>query len=164
MPLNNASKMNKQHTFNFGYLFVALLIILGIQLWAEAQQVDRIPYSQFVQMLDKKEIASATVGDTSIQGTFKKPQDGKTAFVTERVDPDIAKQLEAAGVEYTGAPQAGWLSGLLSWILPTLFFVGIWFFLFRGFAQRQGLGGLMSIGQSKAKIYVEKETGVTMAS
>ncbi|HSM42080.1 MAG TPA: ATP-dependent zinc metalloprotease FtsH [Afifellaceae bacterium] len=153
--------MNKQHTFNIGYLLVALMVILAIQVWSEARLIERIPYSQFVQMLEKKEIASVTVGDTSIEGTYKNPVDGKTAFVTSPVDPDIAKQLEAAGVEFTGAPPTGWLTGLLSWILPMLFFVGIWFFLFRRIAEKQGFGGLMSIGQSKAKIYVEKETGVT---
>ena len=42
-------------------------------------------------------------------------------------------------------------------------FFAIWAFFFRNFAQKQGLGGMMSIGKSRAKIYVEKETGVTFA-
>ena len=51
----------------------------------------------------------------------------------------------------------------MSWIIPALVFFGLWFFLIRRFADRQGLGGFMSIGKSRAKVYVEKDTGVTFA-
>jgi cell division protease FtsH len=54
-----------------------------------------------------------------------------------------------------------WLTALLSWILPALFFVGIWMFFIRRFAERQGMGGFMSIGRSRAKVYVESDTKVT---
>ncbi|MGH6953240.1 MAG: ATP-dependent zinc metalloprotease FtsH, partial [Alphaproteobacteria bacterium] len=47
------------------------------------------------------------------------------------------------------------------WIVPVLLFFGLWMFLFRNIAERQGLGGFMAIGKSKAKIYVEKDTKVT---
>ncbi len=45
--------------------------------------------------------------------------------------------------------------------MPTLLFFGVWMFLFRGFAERQGMGGLINIGKSKVKVYVERETGVS---
>jgi cell division protease FtsH len=53
------------------------------------------------------------------------------------------------------------LRDILSWILPVLFFFGLWQFFFRRIAERQGMGGLMSIGKSKAKVYLEKEVKVT---
>ena len=47
-------------------------------------------------------------------------------------------------------------------IVPVaLFFFGLWVFFFRKFAEKQGFGGMMNVGKSKAKVYVEKETGVT---
>jgi len=52
---------------------------------------------------------------------------------------------------------------ILSWIVPALMFYFVWVFLFRRVADRQGFGGLMSIGKSKAKVYVEKDTKVTFA-
>jgi cell division protease FtsH len=47
--------------------------------------------------------------------------------------------------------------------LPALAFFGVWFFLFRRFAEKQGMGGFLSIGKSRAKVYVEKNTGVTFS-
>jgi cell division protease FtsH len=50
---------------------------------------------------------------------------------------------------------------LLSWVLPAILFIGIWLFVLRRFAERQGMGGMMAIGKSKAKVYMEKDTKVT---
>jgi cell division protease FtsH len=66
------------------------------------------------------------------------------------------------GVRYTGQIESTVLRDLLSWIMPVLVFVGLWWYLGKRFAESQGFGGgLMSIGKSKAKIYVEADTGVT---
>ena len=70
--------------------------------------------------------------------------------------------LDKYEVTYTGIIKSTWLRDLLSWIVPMLVFVGIWLFIIR----RMGGGmssGLMSIGKSHAKVYVEKETTVTFA-
>jgi cell division protease FtsH len=80
-----------------------------------------------------------------------------------RVDPDLAAKLAAHGVTVNGVPSGGLVATLLSWILPAAVFYGIWYFLIRRFADRQGLGGMMSIGKSRAKVYVEKDTKVTFA-
>ncbi len=52
---------------------------------------------------------------------------------------------------------------MLSWILPSLVFFGLWWLLIRKLVQRQGMGGLMQIGQSRAKVHVTQDTGVTFA-
>jgi cell division protease FtsH len=153
--------LNKQHQFNIGYLLAALMVILALQIWADTRQIAQIPYSEFRRLLDQGEIARVTVRENRLEGEFKSPIDGKSAFVTTRVDEDFANELEDAGVEFSGAPETSVLTGILSWVLPTLFFLGIWFLLFRRIAEKQGMGGLMNIGQSKAKVYVETETGVT---
>ena len=116
---------------------------------------------EFRTLLDNGAIGSVVVTDTRIEGKFRSPRDGKTSFVTNRVEPGFAELLDAAGIDYSGAPETNWLNSLLSWVLPTLFFLGIWLLLFRRIAEKQGMGGLMNIGQSKAKVYVEKETGIT---
>ncbi|GLR49828.1 ATP-dependent zinc metalloprotease FtsH [Shinella yambaruensis] len=61
----------------------------------------------------------------------------------------------------TGGTDSNWLSTILSWVVPMLLFFAVWMFLFRGFAERQGMGGLINIGKSKAKVFVERETGVS---
>lgn len=152
--------MNKQHQLNIGYILVTLAAIILFQLWMGAQETTRISYSAFRDLLSSDQITNIVVSETRVQGEYKIPSDGKRYFVTNRVGGDIAELLQESGVEYSGATDSNWLSDLLSWIVPMLIFVGIWFFLFRGIAQRQGMGGLMNIGQSKAKVYVETETGV----
>lgn len=152
--------MNKQHQLNLGYILVTLAAIVLFQLWMGAQDTNRISYSVFRDLLSSDQISNIVVSETRVQGEYKIPSDGKRYFVTNRVGGDIAELLQESGVEYSGATDSNWLSDLLSWILPMLIFVGIWFFLFRGIAQRQGMGGIMNIGQSKAKVYVETETGV----
>ena len=62
-------------------------------------------------------------------------------------------------MKFSGVIPNTFLADLLSWILPMLFFVGIYYFIFRRFNQAQG--GLMSIGRSKAKVYVETDTKTT---
>jgi cell division protease FtsH len=70
----------------------------------------------------------------------------------------LIPDLEAAGVQLQGRFESRWLGTLLSWIVPALVFVAIWGVLMR----RMGMAsGLMSIGKSKAKVYVEQSTGVT---
>ncbi len=91
-------------------------------------------------------------------------KDGVKRFVTTRVAPELAAELEKNHVKFSGQAENTLFATLLSYILPTLLFFGIWYFWFRNFAQGQaGAGGLMSIGRSKAKVYVETDTKVTFA-
>ncbi|EPP7669437.1 AAA family ATPase, partial [Yersinia enterocolitica] len=66
-------------------------------------------------------------------------------------------------VPYARVLESTWLRDVLSWILPAVAFFGVWFFLFRRFAEKQGMGGFLNIGKSRAKVFVEKNTGVTFA-
>jgi cell division protease FtsH len=79
--------------------------------------------------------------------------------VTTRVDPQFAEELQKYGVTYTGEVESTFVQTVLSWIIPIALFFGLWMFLARRGSQGFG-GGLMSIGKSKAKIYVESDTGV----
>ena len=153
--------MNKKNQLIIAYLIMAFIIMMVFQIWGGGQSVSQIPYSQFRTYLEQGDIARVTVTDTRIEGEFKEAVDGKRLFRTMRVGPDIAQELDAAGVEYSGFPETNWLTSLISSIFPIALFLGVWFFLFRGLAKRQGMGGMMNIGRSKAKVYMETETGVT---
>ena len=160
--MNNAAKLN------FWYVAIAVVaIVLMQQFFRQATTTEQLSYSEFERQVAQKTIAKVTVTDRHILGTYKAPQAGKTQFVTARVDLEaaLAQQLREAGVDVTGGEESNLLTNLLSWIVPALVFFGIWFFLYRGFAERMGMGsgGLMSIGKSRAKIYVEKDTKVTFA-
>ncbi len=153
-------KMNKTTRFHIGYWVAAVIGILVLQyFYTTAQTIEPIPYSQFQQLLHDGKIAEIGVSDRYIQGKLKEPlANGKRQFVTTRVDPQFAEELQKYGVTYTGQVESTFVSDLLSWVVPVLLFFGLWSFLARRMGQ--GLGGLMSIGKSKAKIYVETDTGV----
>lgn len=153
--------MDRKQTFNIGYVIFALVLIGLFQMWLAWRDVAQLSHTELMQMVNGGKIASVTITETTIQGKFKEPQDGKAVFVSARVDPDAAAAFEDAGVQVAGGTDDNLLSTILSWVVPVVIFLGIWMFLFRGIAERQGMGGLVNIGKSKAKVYVERETGVT---
>ncbi len=152
--------MNKRTGFHIGYWVAAFIGLLLLQyFYATTQKVAAIPYSQFQQLLHDGKVAELGVSDRYIQGKLKEPlPNGKTQFVTTRVDPQFAEELQKYGVTYNGETESTLVQDLLSWIIPVALFFVLWTFLAR---RMRGLGGgLMSIGKSKAKIYVESDTGV----
>ena len=156
----------KQLHFNLWYVVIALIGVLWLrELWTTAQQVQPIPYSEFQQQLKNGLIKDIAVSRDTIQGAYKQPTaDGRTRFVTTRVDPDLAKDLAQYDVKYTGAIENTFFRDILSWVLPAFVFYLIWMFLFRRMSEQGGLGGgLLSIGKSKAKVYVETDTKTTFA-
>ncbi len=156
--------MNKSTQFHLWYVVAAIFgILLLQQLWTQSQQVAVIPYSQFLEDLTAGNIAEVQVSGDYIEGKLKKAgDDGRAQFVTTRVAPDIANELQQYGVKFSGSVQSNLIATILSWVLPTLLFLGVWFFVFRRFANQQGLGGgFMAVGRSKAKVYVETDTKVT---
>lgn len=155
--------MNPKTQFNLWYWLIAFFIFLAFQyVYTTATQMAQIPYSQFETYLQEGRIAEVAVSDQYIQGTFKEPVDGKPMFITTRVEPDLAKELQAHGVVVTGQIESTFLRDLLSWVVPVVLFVGIWMFMLRRIGGGVG-GGLMQIGKSKARVYVQSDTGVTFA-
>ena len=158
--------MDKQQKWHAWYFLAAIMgvALLG-QVLSFGHNVADIPYSQFLDDLKGDKIAEVSVAGDSINGQWKVAQkNGVKRFVTTRVTPDLAAELERNHVKFSGQPQNTLLATVLSYVLPTLLFFGVWWFWFRNFAQGQmGGGGLMAIGRSKAKVYVETDTKTTFA-
>jgi cell division protease FtsH len=154
--------MNKKTQLNMVYAGLAVCVIILVQSWLGGRRVEVLPYSEFEQLLQANQIKEVYIRQGYLEGTLHKPQaDGGERFITTRVDPQLAARLSQANVKFTGVIESTWLRTLLSWVLPVLVFFAIWRFFFRRIAEKQGLGGLMSVGKSKAKVYVEKDTHVT---
>jgi cell division protease FtsH len=153
--------MNKQR-IHLIYLILAMVGVFLIQgVLAERTQVATLPYSEFQTLLHDGKVARVEVSPYQIEGELKEPHEGKTRFVTTRVDKDIADQLDHYGVEYKGHIDSPVLPALLSWVVPVLLFAAIWVFIIRRMAGRMGEGGFLAVGKSKAKVYVETNTRVT---
>ena len=157
--------MEKKNQWNTGYWIVAFLLLLSLQsYWQTAKTVEPVPYSEFEKALAEVRVAEVLVSDRTVTGRLKSPDSrGKTTIVATRVEPDLADRLSKYDVPYARVLESTWLRDVLSWILPAVAFFGVWFFLFRRFAEKQGMGGFLNIGKSRAKVFVEKNTGVTFA-
>ncbi len=159
--------MDKRQQFHVSYWVIALIGLFIIQaLWSASQQVTTLPYSEFQADLKAGKVAEVVVAKDSIYGTLKPTTEGAQGqqFVTNRVDDALAQQLQQAGVRYGGAVENTLLRDILSWVVPVVLFFGLWMFVFRRIADKQGMGGFMTVGRSKAKIYVETDTKTTFAN
>jgi cell division protease FtsH len=145
-------ELDKKQTWNLGYWVLALILLLVLQnVWQNASQAQ------------VGRIAEVSIADRTVSGRLKTPDGQKTVLIATRVEPELAARLEKYEVPYTRIVENTWVKDLMSWILPTLVFFGLWFYLFRNFAEKQGMGGFLSIGKSRAKIYVQTKIGITFA-
>ena len=168
-------EIKREHQINFWYIVAAFLAVMLIQdLIYQPDHIKTISYSEFQSLVDQGKVTDLVVGPEQITGTYKEPQANSTGsqpgadsqpqhFVTQRVPQDLADSLAKKNVSFSGQPGPGLLMTVLGWLMPTLAFVLLWMFLIRPMAGGQAMGGMMAIGKSKAKVYVEKEVNVTFA-
>jgi cell division protease FtsH len=139
-------------------LFLAANLFLPNLLGAP---IPKVPYSLFIHEVQDGEVARVSVGQNEIRYQMKGENGeelGAIYATTPIFDLELPKLLEEKGIEFaaTPPPKNGWLGSVLSWVVPPLIFVAIWqLFLGRGGGQQ----GVLSIGKSKAKIYVEGDSG-----
>jgi cell division protease FtsH len=156
--------MQRRTQLWFWYGGLAILAVLATRdLWKSAQVVEEIPYSEFQSALSDGRIAEVEVSGTTLRGDYKEPNtEGVRSFVTQRVPMDVVRELEGHGVAFKGVTENTLLRAVLSWVVPALAFLAIWLFLLKGVASK-GAGGMLAIGKSKAKVYMETDTKVTFA-
>jgi cell division protease FtsH len=163
-PNRNRKGMGPGLPFSFWYVLVAIGFLLVIQNVLFARPFEQLPYSDFKAALRQDRLEDVQISTHTIRGTLR-PNTGEKApplrFMTVRVDdPDLVQELEAHKVKYTGQYDSDVLKTLLSWIVPLVFLFILWGFLSRRLGPGQGV---MNFGKSRARIYAERETGVTFA-
>jgi len=146
-------------------LWIYLLMMLGsLWFWQGAQQLaqEQIPYSEFLQHLDKGEVKEALLTDHVISGTLTET-DAKThqpkEFVTQQPDDDaLAQSLAQHGVKFAVVHQSHWLSTFLfNWVLP----LGAVFLLWGWIGKRMGSRGLLNLGANRVHIHADTGNRVT---
>ena len=158
--------MNKKEAqWNVSYLIFSVIALLLFQSWlSEARVTEVVPYSELERALEQGRVERVVLTERRIVGHLKKPtEQGKRVIAANLVEPDLAERLSRFNVPYTREHESNLLTAVISWVAPALVFFAVWYFLFRSFAEKQGMGGFMSIGKSRAKVMMEKSTGVTFA-
>ncbi len=169
--------MENKHQFSIWYFIFVILFIIILQNYINVPRVENLPYSDFKTLLKAKKLDEIRLTETDISGTIvlkdideflpferaealKKNGGLERSFYTVRLeDPKLIDDLETAGVKFAGEKQSRWVGTLLSWVVPVLLFFALWSYLFRRVGSMTG--GMMEIGKSKVKVYVEKDTKVT---
>ena len=179
---NLSSNDKRYRPSQIWYFFAIIFLVLSMQNFFVGTHVELISYSQFKALLKKDLISDLVIRETTIDGNLKgaavkeiyTPEKLKEVspdvlagkkvfpFKTVRVeDPTLTAELETAKLPFKGEVSSNWLPTILSWVVPVVLFVLMWSYL--GRKMGSGSGGLMQIGKSKARVYIEKKTGVTFA-
>jgi len=169
---NNNNKPDNNKNGMPNRITIIIILVSSVVIWYVFSMLQtqlkagttEIPYNEFIQMLDKDEIKSVVVKTDQLIITPKGQEDktfNKTMYYTGNFyDPDLVNRLEEAGVTYKKeVVTTNILMSILSMVMPfVLIYVVIWF-LFRKISKNSG--GVMGVGKSNAKIYVEKSIGIT---
>jgi cell division protease FtsH len=168
---------NNKNPFRITPILTTIFVIVFVYLLSDARRfqgaTDTIPYSQFLGYLKQNKILDVTLGNDTVEGQLKPERSAVTDkpgpipvpdknphyFVTNRVnDPGLVARLEAAGVKFSGLREGGgFWSGIVSWLFTLIFLFAIWSFLLKKSSGISRGGGFLSLGKSKAKIYVETD-------
>jgi cell division protease FtsH len=157
--------MNLKKIGSSWLMFVAFGSLMLIQtVFANRWSTPAVAYSDFKAAVAANKVTEVSITPTSIQGRWKSgaadaPKNG--VFETLRVeDQDLVRDLLDQNVKVTGAAENTFFRDALTWILPAVIIFGIW----RLLSKRMGSqSGFMTVGQSKAKIYMEKDVKVSFA-
>ena len=142
-----------------------LFIIVSVYFWqgAEEARQSEIPYSEFLQHVDRGEVSEAVVTEKVISGTLTEIDSatGKARrFVTIPLwNNELAKELEEKGVKYTVRQSSDWLSNFIfSWVLPFGFLFLLWGWMGKRMAGANK--GFLNIG-NRIRIHPEGDIKVT---
>lgn len=153
-----------------------IIFILIFTIWIMAQQwmkmnVVQIRWDEFINYVENGQVDSVKIDETRITGKFKPDVPGRDKkapdsftvdYNPEWVDKqNLEKWVKQSGVKVTFAEQHVWLIMLIQYLLPILFIVGIFYFLFAR-NLRSGAGGmLMSFGRSRHRLHGKDRVKVT---
>ena len=148
----------------FATILIAGLITLAVVMWMSSfwGNKARVPYSDFVQLVEDGRVESAEVDSSQIYFKLKKDSSNKGLFLDELVTirmesgDQLTQRLLANGVKSEQVHQNTAIWSIVSYVLM---FGCLVFFM--NFMMRRMGGGVMGVGKSTAKMYMQKETGVT---
>jgi len=182
---NNGRDPKKQNIFMLVVAaLLSLLLVMSIMSYLTGSTEREISYSEFISMLDEGKVESVEIGSDRIYITPVSENENKfdgtniitymynnyaygssTTYFTGKVEEDdtLTQRLLAAKVEVKGkvTDSSSLILGIfLNYVLPILLMWGVFSLIFRRIGKSSG-GGIFSVGKSNAKVYVQKDTGIT---
>ncbi len=162
---NDPNKKGKKNTQLIIMLvvvgFITFMLVALLNQYITSRTNEKITYNEFLSKVESNQVSKVIISGSRINIRLK-DNVFMNYYTPNLGDPDLVRTLRAAGVEFIGEESSsgsGILDFVLVYILPIVL---IWFVM--GFFIRKmsgGGGGVMGVGKSNAKVYVQKETGVT---
>ena len=174
MPQNgDDGRQGRRIIFLMVAALIATLLINSLYTTIANAYLSEITYNEFQTYLDKDEIAELEFQSDRMviltRDEAKKPSSQQrlyyTGYIPNVSNDDLKDRLDAQGVEYNTeiVEQASPIvTFVVTWLLPVIIMYALFSLLMRGMTKRMG-GGIGGIGESKAKVYMEKSTGITFA-
>ncbi|MFA5352799.1 MAG: ATP-dependent zinc metalloprotease FtsH [Thermodesulfovibrionales bacterium] len=173
--------MTRRVRFSIIYFLIAMTAIFVLQRYLLVREYETVAYSEFKLLLKEGLINDVAVASDTIRGyllpgsqerlaSIRNPENreeterlrrAKVFFLVRMDDPGLTREMDEKGIRYYAKQEVTWFRTLISWIAPIAIFLLLWGFIMK----KMGAGGegLMSLGKSKAKVYVEGETKVSFA-
>ena len=145
----------------FSYIIWIVFIIFAVQYFSNNAAKETIPYSEFLQLVDKSKVQNLTISESVIAGEILNEGKPSTFFSTTPAPEDrtLIEKLHEKEIKFRAERTSSGWGFLLAWLFPLLFLFFIWRSFSNGISQRAG--GLLSFTKSKAKIYVEQDVKTT---
>ena len=170
---NDDGRQGRRIVFLMVAALIATLLINSVYTSIANAYLSEIPYNEFQEYLDKDEIAELEFQSDRIviltREEAKKPTAQQRMYYTGIIpnydNSELKAQLDKQGVIYNTeiVEQASPIvTFVVTWLLPVIIMYALFSLLMRSMSKRMG-GGIGGIGESKAKVYMEKSTGVTFA-
>ena len=160
---NNGGRDNHNGQLIMAFVLVSLIVLFIMSMVSNRfsqMSTQEISYSQFLEKVEAGEVKSVEIGSYEIDITPVDKSPYQPTYYCGRVaDEDLIPLLKEKGVEIYGVipdNTSTWIYSILSYLIPLVL---IWVLL--GFLMKRMGGGAMGVGKSNAKVYVEKQTGVT---
>lgn len=171
--MDNNNKQNKNGSPNRMVIIITLIsaLVIWYMFWTLSEQIKdstnkEITYNEFLQMLNEGQVESVVIKTNNTLSIIPKEQPGGALDITYYTGfiyyPELVAQLREAKVSFSAEVNdnsASIITTILSYVLPFVAIYVVMWFLFRTISKNSG--GVMGVGKSNAKVYVEKQTGVT---
>jgi cell division protease FtsH len=140
-------------------VLIGIWVVLIVQSYISSMfVVENIPYSSFLGLLKDGKVTEIAISENEIQGKLITEEGKEQKFKSVRVDSELSDMLQNYNVTFKGEIEANYAQNVLSWVLPIILLVAVWYFVIRRMSGNQP--GFMSLGKNKAKIYMEDELNI----
>lgn len=162
---DDQSKLPKpgENKLNFGVMFLVLIAMIVFNNFFFRSRAETVPYSEFLQMVDKNQITNVVISESNISGEIKGDDPKNVKYFSTNLvnDETLVQKLHDKNITFRSEFKDPFWRIAFAWLIPIIFIYFLFNLAARGMTR--GAGGILSLTKSRAKIYMEKTVKTTFA-